>query len=51
MMVTTDTDGKRRQGRGEEGMMEVGYAAEVRRVRREENEIEVGERDRTPVLH
>ena len=50
-MVTTDTDGKRRQGRGEEGMMEVGYAAEVCRVRREENEIEVGERDRTPVLH
>ena len=50
-MVTTDTDGKRRQGRGEEGMKEVGYAAEVCRVRREENEIEVGERDRTPVLH
>ena len=49
-MVTTGTDAKRRQGKGEEGM-EVRYdRGRVRAHPTEENEIEVREA-RTPVLH
>jgi hypothetical protein len=49
-MVTTGTDAKRRQGKGEEGM-EVRYdRGRARAHPTEENEIEVREA-RTPVLH